>query len=505
MRNLAPAFSALIFLFLLAGCGDTKTVDENKDQPNILFIFTDDQTYTSLHALGNDEIKTPNLDRLVNSGTTFTHAYNMGGWHGAICMASRAMLNSGRSLWRAGDLDRGWSAQDQASSRKLWGNLMTEAGYATYMSGKWHVGVKAAEAFETVSHIRPGMPPDGFQHGKVQALFNRHDRNPPRDSVVAMLPPGYNRPLSENDDSYDPTSPKHGGFWTDGKHWSEVLADDGEDFLAKATTDDRPFFMYLAFNAPHDPKQAPAEYINQYTPGELAVPASFQPLHPNKELIGNGEDLRDEALAPFPRTELAVRTHKAEYYALITHLDAQVGRLLAALEKTGKADNTVIMFTADHGLSMGRHGLLGKQSLYDHSVRVPLVISGPGIPKGATNGQDVYLQDVMATALDLAGAEKPDYVEFNSLLPLIQEKEKGLEAVYGAYVDFQRSIRKDGYKLVLYPKIPQMLLFDMKADPEEMNDLSVDQPERVNELFAGLQELQREMGDTLILKLDHYR
>jgi arylsulfatase A-like enzyme len=505
MKNLAPAFCALIFLLLFTGCGNDKPIDKGDRRPNVLFIFTDDQTYTSVHALGNDEISTPNLDQLVNNGTTFTHAYNMGAWHGAICMASRAMLNSGRSVWRARDLDTKWSGGDKSEARQFWGNLMGDAGYGTYMSGKWHVGINPALSFENVSHVRPGMPPDGFKHHEVQALFNRHGRQPPRDSVEAVLPPGYNRPLSEDDDSYDPTDPKFGGFWTGGKHWSEVLGDDGERFLAQATDDDRPFFMYLAFNAPHDPKQAPPEYMAKYTPGELAVPASFRPLHPNKEAIGNGEDLRDEALAPFPRTELAVRTHKAEYYALITHLDAQVGRILAALEKSGKADNTVIMFTADHGLSMGRHGLLGKQSLYDHSVRVPLVISGPNIPKGVKNSEDVYLQDVMATSLDLAGIEKPDYVEFNSLLPLIKGEEKGLEAVYGGYVNYQRSIRKDGYKLMLFPKVPQLMLFDMNADPEEMNDLSATQPERVEELFAGLLELQKGVNDTLKLRLEDYQ
>ncbi|MEM9928756.1 MAG: sulfatase-like hydrolase/transferase, partial [Bacteroidota bacterium] len=479
--------------------------EEQEERPNILFIFTDDQTYTSVAALGNDEIATPNLDRLVQSGTTFTHAYNMGGWNGAICLASRHMLNSGRSVWRAHEQSRRYHADAPGAREQAWGPLMAKAGYATYMSGKWHVEAPAPELFETTDHIRPGMPPDGYQHSKIQAMFKRHDMSPPEDTVVAYHPPGYNRPLNADDDSYDPTDPKYGGFWTGGKHWSEVLADDGEAFLAKAAQDDRPFFMYLAFNAPHDPKQAPAEYLEQYPPGELAVPASFQPLYPNKELIGNGRNLRDEALGPFPRTELAVRKHKQEYYALITHLDAQIGRILTGLEATGKADNTVIMFTADHGLAMGRHGLLGKQNLYDHSVRVPLMISGPDIPQGETNPADVYLQDVMATALDLAGVAKPDYVEFNSLLPLLTETSGGLPAVYGAYVDLQRSIRKDGYKLLVYPKVPEVKLFDLQNDPEEINNLAAAQPERVAALFAGLLELQQQMGDTLTLRLADYQ
>ncbi|TXF88062.1 sulfatase-like hydrolase/transferase [Neolewinella aurantiaca] len=505
MRNLAPAFSALVFLALLSGCSDKNQPGNRPERPNILFIFTDDQTYTALHALGNDEIITPNLDRLVNTGTTFTHAYNMGAWNGAVCAASRAMLNSGRSVWRARELDKTWQKGDRSTVSQLWGNLMNEAGYGTYMAGKWHVSVNPALSFEHVGHVRKGMPSDGFNGRKLHQLFKRHDGHPPRDSVAAVLPPGYNRPLSETDDSYDPSDPKFGGYWEGGKHWSEVVADEGEAFLKKAATDERPFFMYLAFNAPHDPKQAPAEYLAKYTPGELTIPVNFQPVHPDKEAIGNGATLRDEALAPYPRTEFAVRTHKAEYYALITHLDTQVGRILSALEKSGKADNTVIMFTSDHGLAMGRHGLMGKQSLYEHSVRVPLIICGPGIPAGATNDQDVYLQDVMATALDLAGIEKPDYVDFNSLLPLINGEEKGLDAVYGSYIFVQRSIRKDGFKLILYPRVPRLALYDLNADPAEMNDLAAAHPERVAELFAGLQQLQREVSDTLTLHLQDYQ
>ncbi|MEL7159739.1 MAG: sulfatase-like hydrolase/transferase [Bacteroidota bacterium] len=505
MKDFAPACSALMLLLLLTACGEPTRPAEDQ-RPNILFLFTDDQTYTALHALGNEEIETPNLDRLVATGTTFTHAYNMGAWNGAVCLASRAMINSGRFVWRAQEQSRRWASGDTSARRQAWAPLMAEAGYRTYMTGKWHVDAPAEELFGTARHIRPGMPRDGFRHGEVVALYARHAGSPPLDSVLAIFPPGYNRPLGPTDDSWDPAAPQYGGFWEGGKHWSEVLADDGIDFLQQAAEREEPFFMYLAFNAPHDPRQAPREYLDRYEAGELAVPTSFQPLYPEQEKMGNGRSLRDEALAPFPRTEYAVRTHKKEYYAIITHLDAQIGRVLAALEASGKADNTVIMFTADHGLAMGRHGLLGKQNLYDHSVRVPLVLTGPGIPAGAKNGTDVYLQDVMATALDLAGVDKPGYVEFNSLLPhLSGTASPPYPAVYGGYVNWQRSIRKDGYKLLVYPKVPTAKLFDLEKDPEEMTDLAAAQPEKVAELFADLRALQREMGDTLQLRLADYR
>jgi len=495
--------SALLLCLFLASCQEQH--DTAVPPPNVLFIFTDDQTYTSLHALGNDEIKTPNLDRLVASGTTFTHAYNMGAWNGAVCLASRAMINSGRSVWRAHEQARRWASGDAAAREQAWAPLMAGAGYRTYMTGKWHVDAPADELFHTARHIRPGMPRDGFVHHEVYGLYQRHADTPPLDSVLAVLPPGYNRPLGPEDDTWDPSDPKFGGFWEGGKHWSEVIADDGIEFLQDASQHDDPFFMYLAFNAPHDPRQAPKEFVDLYEAGELRVPTSFQPLYPNQEKIGNGRKLRDEALAPFPRTGFAIRTHKKEYYAIITHLDAQVGRILEVLDATGQADNTVILFTADHGLAMGRHGLLGKQNLYDHSVRVPLVLAGPGIPAGAKNSTDVYLQDVMATALDLAKIEKPDYVEFNSLLPLLQDDSSTpYPAVYGGYVNWQRSIRQDGYKLLVYPKVPELKLFDLQADPEEINNLAAEQPDKVAQLFKNLQDLQQAMGDTLTLALSDY-
>ncbi|MEL6945325.1 MAG: sulfatase/phosphatase domain-containing protein, partial [Bacteroidota bacterium] len=208
-------------------------------------------------------------------------------------------------------------------------------------------------------------------------------------------------------------------------------------------------------------------------------------------------------LAPFPRTAYATKKHIQEYYAIVTHLDEQIGKILDELEASGKMENTYIFFTADHGLAIGKHGLLGKQNLYDHSVRVPMMLVGKDIPKGKKVNSDVYLQDVMATSLELAGIEKPDYVEFNSFLDLAKgdSQNSSYYGIYGAYVNLQRSIRKDGFKLIIYPKIDKILLFDLENDPEEMNDLSKDtkQQERIASLFRDLMEMQKEKNDPLEL------
>ena len=232
------------------------------------------------------------------------------------------------------------------------------------------------------------------------------------------------------------------------------------------------------------------------------------PVYPDKDAIGCSKKLRDEKLAPFPRTEYSVKVNRQEYYAIITHMDAQLGRILDALDKTGKADNTYIFFTADHGLAVGHHGLIGKQSMYDHSMRVPMMVCGPSLPKNKKLGMPVYLQDIMPSTLELAGVKKPGYVQFKSLMPLISGKKKSsYDAVYGAYkADLQRMVAVGNYKLIMYPAIRKIKLFNLKDDPMEMNNLaSVKKYEPViARLFKTFGKLQKETGDTLKIDISEY-
>ena len=441
------------------------------EKPNVLFLFADDQCYETIAALGHTDIDTPNLDRLVQRGTTFTHAYNMGSWSGAVCVASRTMLITGRTVWRANEIYK--TTDQEREAGRLWPQMMSRAGYETYFTGKWHIQAKAEMAFDVVKDVRGGMPKD--------------------------VPAGYNRPLAGQPDPWSPSDPQFGGFWAGGKHWSEVVGDNTVEFLGTAAKSEKPFFMYIAFNAPHDPRQAPQEYVDRYPLDRIAVPESYLVDYPHKDAIGCGPGLRDEKLAPFPRTEHAVKVHRQEYYAIITHMDTQIGRILDALEESGEAENTWIFFTADHGLAVGHHGLMGKQNMYDHSLRVPFVVKGPGVNPGAKIGAPIYLQSVMATALDLAGAAKEEQVEFASVLPLLEEKGDGLEAVYGAYLDLQRAVVHDGWKLILYPKSKVARLYHVAKDPLELKDLADDaaQAERKKALFAKLLKLQKELEDPL--------
>ncbi len=490
------------FVVLFLSCNSEKK-EPKTEKPNIVFIFTDDQTYSSIHALGNNEIVTPALDKLVNEGTTFTHAYNMGAWNGAVCAASRAMIVSGRFVWRANEFRQNWVKGDSASFQKSWPKLMESQGYKTYMTGKWHVDAPAKTLFNNTVHIRPGMPGDAWDHSSMKAKFDSLSKLE-HANTEDIMPNGYNRPKSKNDTTWSPFDTSKGGFWKGGKHWSEVVKDDALNFINDAKSQDDPFFMYLAFNAPHDPRQAPKEFVDMYPLENISVPKSFLPEYPYRKDIANGNNLRDEALAPFPRTEYAIKVHKQEYYASITHVDKQIGLIIDALKASGKMDNTYVFLTSDHGLAMGRHGLLGKQTLFDHSIRPPLIVAGPNIPKGKKTDADVYLQDVMATSLDIAGVEKPNYVEFNSFLDIAKgEADKShYPSIYGAYLDVQRMIRKDGFKLLVYPAIKKVLLFDLNKDPEEMNDIAntPSHKEKVKLLFKDLMALQKDMGDPLDLE-----
>ncbi|OAI52841.1 choline-sulfatase [Planctomyces sp. SCGC AG-212-M04] len=449
------------------------------DKPNILFLFADDMTFTAIHEVGNKEIQTPNLDRLATSGTVFTHAYNTGGFHGAVCVASRTMLVTGRTLWRAKALDDRMKKDKDVGT--MWPQWMHAAGYETYQTGKWHIATDPAARFDHVAHVRGGMP--------------------------ETVPEAYNRPLDGKPDPWSPSDPKFGGFWEGGKHWSEVVADDAIGFIDDAKERKKPFFAYVAFNAPHDPRQSPKSFVDRYPLKDIAMPKSFLPEYPWKDAIGVDVKQRDGSIAPYPRTEHAVKVHRQEYYAIITHLDEQIGRILDHLDKTGQTQSTYIFFTADHGLAVGEHGLMGKQNLFDHSVRVPFLARGPRFKAGQRNSTPILMQDVTPTSLELAGAKVPETMEFKSLLPVADGTASDLHGpIYLAYRTLQRAYVKDGYKLILYPEVPKRLLFNLKADPLEMNDLSEDssQQSRQKELFEELVGRMKQADDPLELQADKF-
>ncbi|MCY4216552.1 MAG: sulfatase-like hydrolase/transferase [Flavobacteriaceae bacterium] len=490
----------LVILLILVSC----TNDQVDRKPNFVFLFADDLSYNALGYLGNSVVQTPNIDRIAQTGISFTNTYNMGGWNAAICVASRSMIISGLSIWDAHKATKNWSDNDSVVVNQTWPKLLEQNGYQTFMTGKWHVELPVESVFQRVGTERPGMPGDRRMETPFQEIEEAYRLG---EDTNYLFPIGYARPVDENDLSWSPTDSIHGGFWEGGKHWSEVVRDEAFAFLEEAQENANPFFMYLSFNAPHDPRQAPQEYVDLYPLEDIDLPTSFLEEYPHKDDIGNDLLLRDESLAPFPRTPHAIKTHIQEYYAIISHLDTQVGLILDQLEQSGSLDNTYIFFAADHGLSVGSHGLLGKQSMYDHSVRVPFIMAGPGIQGGQIATQAIYLQDVMPTTLELANIAIPNRVFFHSVMDIAnQQNTTGHyeDGIYGAYRHLQRMIQKDHYKLIVYPAIQKILLFDLNNDPHEMTDLSSleEYQPKVESLMNDLKSLQIQLNDTVNLRID---
>ncbi|MDB6041411.1 MAG: sulfatase [Verrucomicrobiales bacterium] len=474
IRLLVRAAFLLSFLLETTASAVNRFATAGQTRPNFLFLFSDDQTYRALGLLGGLEVKTPNLDRLARRGMLFTHCFNQGGYSGAVCIPSRTMLNTGRHVWECRDA----SKKDVAEGAALWGETLGKAGYDTFMAGKWHIPDSAlTRSFKTIGPLTGGFL-----------------------ASTREVEEAYHRPAPGN--HWTPDDPKWNGHWlkVDGKvvHSSVRIADSAIDYLkTNVTSSANPFFMYVAFNAPHDPRQAPRQYLDLYPPATLKVPPNFAPKHP---FVIDSYTGRDEILAPYPRTREIVQVHLQEYYAMITHLDAQIGRMLDALEETGKGANTIIIFTSDQGLAAGQHGLMGKQNLYEHSVRMPFIIAGPGIPAGKRNGALFNMQSLFATTCELAGISTPASVQFPSIVPLITGRKKELqEALYGAFLDRQRSVRTREWKLIRTPQEHQVQLFKVEADPWETNNLAAD-PEyarTLRKLDERLQRLMIEMKDPM--------
>lgn len=424
-------------------------------KPNILFFFTDDQRFDTIQALGNSEIQTPTMDRLVAEGTTFTHAHIPGGTSGAICMPSRAMLHTGRTLFHLEG-----AGQGIPEDHVLMGEHLQAHGFNTWGTGKWHNGPASyARSFSDGAEIFYGGMDD---HWNVPAFD--YDPTGKYEGRLPQCPDAFR----SND-----LKIRRGDHVTAGKHSSELFAEAAMDYLNGYDSDD-PFFMYLAFMAPHDPRTMPQEFLDLYDPEKIKLPENFMGGHP----FDNGDlKVRDEVLASFPRDPHDTKRHIAEYYAMVTHLDAQMGRVLDTLEKTGKADNTIVVFAGDNGLAVGQHGLFGKQNMYEHSVRVPMVMRGKGVPQGERRDAYAYVLDIFPTLCDLIGVDIPDTVEGESLVSAMNDADNRVrDTIFSAYRQYQRMVKDDRFKLIEYVVDGRRMtqLFDLQNDPLELDNLADD-------------------------------
>lgn len=437
-------------VFTAVHAGAATVVPANSPKPNVLFFFCDDQQADTIASLGNPHIRTPHLDRLVQRGVAFTRAYMMGGMNAATCVPSRAMLLSGRSLFRI---------DEKLMRDETWPAAFGRAGYTTFMSGKWH--------------NTPASLPRSFQ--RARSVF-----------VGGMTDPLKAKLNHLEGDKLTPPE-------TSAQHACAVFADEAIAFLREPQA--KPFFCYVPFDGPHDPHIVPDDFPIRYDAKRLPLPKNFLPQHP----WDNGEmTIRDEQLLPWPRPPDDVRAMLAEYYRYISYLDAQIGRVLDVLDASPHAKNTIVVFTADSGVARGGHGLIGKQNLYEHSLRVPLVIAGPGITANRTTDALCYLFDVMPTLGALCGVSAPATSEGLNLTPTLRNPGTRMRSsLLFAYRDVQRALRDERWKLIRYPQVDRTQLFDLHDDPFERTNLA-DRPEhaaRVTGMMATLTAERKRFDD----------
>jgi arylsulfatase A-like enzyme len=460
------SLSSLLLIGAVTGCSHAgNSVSHKKDingRPNVLFILADDQRADALGCSGNSYIRTPNIDSLASKGIRFRNAYVMGGHHGAISAPSRAMLLSGRHLFHVYDTLAGVTTMPMQFGAN---------GYETFGTGKWHNEKSAFEAsFKKAKNVFLGGMANHFQI-------------PCRDM-------GADGKLKE---------PEFKGFSTD------IFAASAVDFLNEYSNGEKenPFFCYVAFTVPHDPYSPKPEFINSYPDQSLPLPGNYMPLHPFQF-----DDLtvRDENLLAWPREPDKVRSLLSDYYALVTHLDSAVGTIIQTLKRNGLFENTIIVYAADNGLAAGSHGLLGKQNLYEHSMKVPIIITGPGVSKGVASDALVYLFDLFPTLAEICNVPVPPDIDGKSLMPVISGKSEGVRnSLFTAYRNTVRAVRNDTFKLIRYPERDYNQLFNLITDPLELNNLanSKDYRKKLDEMTELMKKWQTELNDKAPLEIEN--
>lgn len=413
-------------------------------RPNVLFIIADDQSPFDFKSYNpSSPLIAPAIDNLSAEGMTFDQAYHMGSMSGAVCSPSRTMIMSGRTLWHLPPRGKKHLKREQGITRgkDILNNTLpavfNRAGYDTMRTCKKGNSYESANTQFTV----------------------RHDAG------------------------------KRGGTHETGSGWH---GDRVMEYLSEREMDkdEDPFFIYFGFSHPHDTRDGTPELLKKYgavnhrdrkslpptNDKAPKLPLNWLPKHP----FHHGHPgLRDEVSVSGVwerRDEVTIRNEIGRQLACGENIDHQVARVLKKLEAMGELENTYVFYTADHGMAIGRHGLQGKQNLYEHTWRVPLFVKGPGIKPGSRAPGNVYLLDVMATFCDLAGIKPPATCEGISFKPVLMgEKETTREVLYGAYCGGtkpgMRSVRKGDWKLIKYDvmdgRVRETQLFNLKENPHE--------------------------------------
>ncbi len=417
------------------------------DQPNILFIHTDSMDGRRLGCMGDPAMRraTPHLDRLAEHGTLFERCHS----NNPICCPSRASMWSGRWAHQveAWNNYEGLEPDDPTFRTRL-----EEAGYATQSYGK--------------EDYRSG-------HHTVRARVAAWLRSAPIHRPTSSARPpeiveDHGRRLHESD-------------------WEDV--DRATAWLTEYARDPRaPFWLYLGIRRPHFPFRTNRRYLEMVAEGDIELP----PDDPNDHPVVRYH--REHTDWPFGTADDTVRSVRHIYFAMIAEVDAMVGDVLAALDRLGLAENTVVVFGSDHGELALEHRLLYKGIAYEPAVRVPLIVAGPGVPRGRRVEELVSLVDIHPTFLELAGREPTPELVGRSLLPLLSgsDPERSGE-VMSEFHDSSCNasffmLRRDLWKYVAYPGYPSQL-FDLESDPSEIENLAADWPEVVADLDRRLRAI----------------
>ena len=421
------------------------------NRPNVLFILVDDQSPWDLKIYNpSSPLDSPNIDSLARDGVVIDGAYHMGSFSGAVCTPSRHMIMSGRSLWHL-------PISPEAKRRNL-----------------------------TV---------DGLESQTIPAVFGHAGYVTMRTCKEGNSYEGANRQFAIRHDAT-----KRGGTAETGSAWhADRVLDFLSDWTSKRSANDsteaarasqQPFLIYFGFSHPHDVRDGTEELLAKYGASNHRDRKSLPPSHPNQPKLPENylpthpfphghPNLRDEVDVEGVwerRDEQTIRNELGREFACSENIDIQIGRVLDRLAQIGELENTLIIYTADHGMAIGRHGLQGKQNLYEHTWRVPMVVKGPGVPAGRRAQGNVYLMDLLATLCDFTGVETPTSNEGISFRPVVMgEQEVVRDVVYGVYnggtKPGQRSVKRGDWKLiewdVLDGKVRRTQLFNLRENPLE--------------------------------------
>lgn len=417
------------------------------ERPNIVVILSDEHAASATGFAGHPQVRTPNLDQLAAQGTSFDRAYT----NSPMCVPSRLSLMTGKYVHQIGAWDNGVIPGPDFRS---WGHHLREAGYQSAIAGRTHFN-----------------GPDrrlGFDRRLSDDLdfWLDHSGRPPSRT------PDWQRPSNSHVSEYgtgDHVHTRHDVATTDVA--VEFLRDPGPD----------PFLLYVGYMHPHFPLVAPSEFRDMHDPSTVELPPTWQESlsdqHPVISLLRHG--FRNDE----PITEAQAREATACYWALVSHLDHQVGRLLDAV-----SENTVVIYTTDHGEMAGHHGIWQKQCFYEPAVRIPLVVRHPSFSHRRVQS-DVSLVDVLPTLRQIAGLTPDSSLPGHSLLdpvarPVLSEYHaQGM--TNGGFM-----VKSGRWKYCYYGSEHPPQVFDVDSDPLEMHDLADDA-----KLCAELDALLRSIVD----------